>query len=96
MQKIKFYGIRNKKTKQALGFCYSSNNGADFCNDISFELEGFNYPTNNVWLTINKENAKKVFEVETGWYNADYENPQVPKGKFSILKKEYEVFEVEI
>ena len=93
---MKFYGIRNIKTKKSLGFCYSSNNGADFCNDVSFELEGFQCPVNNVWLTINKKNAEKVFEVQTEWYNAGYETPQVPKEKFSTLKKDYEVFEIEI
>jgi len=36
---MKFYGIRNKRTKLPCGFSYSSNEGGDFCCAVAFDLE---------------------------------------------------------
>ena len=93
---MKFYGIRNKKTKRALGFSCSSNGDAEFSNDIAYELEGFTYDTQNVWLINKREIAERVFKEQTKWYNASYCSPMIGDPYFSTLEKEYEIFEVEI
>ena len=93
---MKFYGIRNKETKQALGFCCNSNGEDAMCNDVCFELEGFNCSVSNVWLVKNKETAQKVFEGQTKWYNAGYETPMISDTYFDKLKKDFEIFEIEI
>jgi hypothetical protein len=93
---MKYYGIRNKKTKKPLGFCYNSNDGNDFCEGVSFEFDGFEYDSDNVWLVKNKKSAERVFKVQTPWYNSRYETPEVSNYYFSILKKECEIFEIEI
>ena len=82
-----YYGI--KMNGKALGFSYRSNGDAEFCNDISYELDAC---SSNVWLVKNKEYADHACIESTAWYNAGYENPENPYiGKFSM-----EVFSVEI
>jgi hypothetical protein len=94
---MKFYGIRHKKTKRPLGFSTSSNDGADLCVNVSFELDGFaGISTSNVWLVTERSNAENVFTNDTPWFNAGYESPKVSDYYIKIFRKEYEVFEVEI
>ena len=44
----------------------------------------------------DKKAAEKVFEEQTKWYNADYTSPKVYDDYFKLLKKEYEIFEIDI
>jgi len=86
-----FYGIRNIKTKEPLGFSSQSNDNAENCVSITCTLE--EKYSSNVWLITRKQNAINTLNTNTEWYNADYESPQHPS-KFD--PKEYEVFEVNI
>lgn len=90
---MKFYGIRNKKTRVPVGFMCSSNGDAEDCNDVQFELDLF-YP-DNIWLVANPQDAQRALVVDTEWYNASHDHP-----RSSIVRQkdasDYEVFEVTI
>ena len=68
----KKYGLRLKKTGKLLGTNISSNEGADFCGDVSVRLDDY---SNNTWLVDSAINAEYVRNFSTAWYNADYKNP---------------------
>lgn len=60
-----FYAIRYGET--LLGFSVESNEGADFCNDVSATLETI---SDNVWTTTNRSSAERVIANDREWYNA--------------------------
>jgi len=67
------YGLRNKKTGKLLKYSSESNQGRDFCTDVTYEL--CEWGTND-WLIDSKLTAAYVRENTTEWYNAGYDTPQ--------------------
>lgn len=64
---MKYYALRNKKTKELLGYSVSSNGEADFCAEVSIVLEtntGF-YP---VWLAVSYHEAEEAMNAGDDWY----------------------------
>ncbi len=95
---MKFYGIRNIKTKIPLAFHTRPNDNGSDCVSVRFSLietggdivhMWYDYAP---WLLCDKDRVNYVFNNHnTGWYNADVMSPS-----WSGKTKEYEVFEVEI
>ena len=90
MKKVKKYGLRVKKTGELLKFITVSNDGADFCDSVSYYLD---VDGESEWLVDTPENAEYVRNVSTEWYNAGYETP---KHSHDFDPDELEVVEVEI
>ncbi len=63
-----------KKDGLLLGVGYYSNDGAEFCNAVSFQFE--EYPSPITYLVENREDAEYALATNTPWYNASYEHPQ--------------------
>jgi hypothetical protein len=83
---MKWHGI--KLNGLPLGFSCRSNDGSEFCNEVSYSLE---LESDNVWLVTNKALAIAAMENSTAWYNSGYNSPMNP-----YLGKNLELFEVEI
>jgi len=86
-----FYGIRNKKTHKTCGFSSVSNENAEDCVDITFNLELNS--KDNVWLVPEKAMAEQTIKYNTEWYNAGYTSPSRDK---NFTPDDYEVFEINI
>ena len=71
MKTIK-YGLRHKKTEKILGVSSSSNEGQDFCGDVSFRLT---LHSDIMWSVYDLLNAEYVRNFSTEWYNAGYATP---------------------
>lgn len=85
---MKKYSLRNKKTKELIGFTVSSNDGAEFASAVAYELsEG----QENVWLVDNPRHAEFVRLNSTGWFIAGYDTPS-----HSLKPEEWEVVEIEM
>ena len=83
----KLYGIRHKETKRPIGISASSNNGADFCGDISVTID----PTgDDVYCVRDIALAKEVLKQDVKWYNSSLGVPCWPR--FGWDPKQYEVF----
>ena len=82
------YGLRHKKTGKILGVSSSSNEGQDFCGDVSFRLS---LHSDVMWSVDTLLNAEYVRNFSTEWYNADY---TAPTNEFE--PEELEVVEIAI
>lgn len=89
---MKFYGIRNKKTKEPLGISIFSNGDAEFCNSCGALFETSNFYS-NLYIVRTEQIALKSLEKDPDWYNACLENPEWPP---LFYPEEYEVFSVDI
>jgi len=75
-QQEKKYGLRLKKTGQLLGVSTTSNEGSDFCGDVSHWLEApGKYTSYDTWLVDDLLRAEYVRNFSTPWYNAGYATP---------------------
>lgn len=83
-----FYGLRFKPTGEALGFSWSSNDGADCCVSVAFSLDR---DEDNVWLVSDRETAERVSRESERWYNAGFGSPM-----HTFSAEDLEVFEVTI
>lgn len=85
------YGLANDKG--LLGFETTSNDMADFCVSVSYELEPPEY-AHNVWLVDTYEKAAIVAGRSTPWFNARYETPENNfVGNCRVVKLKIEVVE---
>jgi len=66
------YGLWHKKEKCMLKVSTTSNDGADFCTDISHSLTTYG---DQVWYAHDIFAAEYVRNFSTEWYNANYETP---------------------
>jgi len=66
------YGLWHKKEKCMLTVSTSSNDGSDFCTDISHSLTTYG---DQVWYVDDPYIAEYVRNFSTEWYNANYETP---------------------
>jgi len=82
-----YYGI--KINGKALGFNTRSNDGCEFCNSVTYDLDIYG---DGVWLVSNKLYADRACITSCEWYNASYETPE----NSYIGKHTMEVFSVEI
>lgn len=67
------YALRHIASDNLLGFVTRSNDGQDFCGDVSYELVSYN---DNIWYAKTPEHAEWVRNNSTEWYNAGYDTPQ--------------------
>jgi hypothetical protein len=88
---MKFYGLRNIKTKKPLGVDYTSNDGEEFCVSVSFQFEETG--SIPIWLVNSHEVAERALAVAVKWNGAGYETPELNR---PLKNSEHEVFEVEI
>lgn len=66
------YGLRHKETGKILGVSSSSNEGREFCGDVSFRLT---LHSDIMWSVDTVLNAEYVRNFSTEWFNADYDTP---------------------
>ena len=66
------YALKLKGTDKLLGFDVESNNGADFCVSMSYELCEY---SDRIWTTTSEANAISVANSTSEYYNADYDSP---------------------
>ena len=66
------YALKLKGTDKLLGFDVESNNDADFCVSMSYELSEY---SDRIWTTSTVENAIAVANSTAEYYNADYDSP---------------------
>ena len=66
------YALKLKGTDKLLGFDVESNNDADFCVSMSYELSEY---SDKIWTTTSKENAINVANSTSEYYNADFTSP---------------------
>ena len=96
---MKFYGLKiveaPKKHKsyigRTLGFYTESLEGGSPAVGYSLEVS-----SENVWLTSNLSTAERAMGNSSAWYNAGYETPMISDTYFDKLKKDFEIFEIEI
>ena len=83
--------IVNKKTRQPLGVTVSSNEGSDFCNDVSgtFDMS----PSGAVYCVDERRYAEKALADNTPWYNASIEVPAWP---CKFYPEEWEIIELDL
>lgn len=86
---MKYYGLRNFKTKEPLGFTYTANPPEAESNDVSFTFEK---SEDNLWLVRYQDQAQKALNESPQWYNAGYSTPEWPS---HLSQYDYEIFEVE-
>jgi hypothetical protein len=67
------YGLRHKESGEILGHSTASNDGMDFCGDVSVSLT--RYSDDGYWLVDTIENAEYVRHNSTEWYNAGFSTP---------------------
>lgn len=93
------YGLYHIKERKMLSYEVESNEGQDFCNDVTVTL---NLYGDNTWLTDSARKAEWVRNFKEQWYNSDLECPvcsydpedlQVIEVK---IQKEYKVVDVNI
>lgn len=65
------YALKLKGTGKLLGFDVESNNGADFCVSMSYELCEYSH---RIWTTSSEANAIAVANSTSEYYNADYDS----------------------
>lgn len=84
------YGIMDTKTGELLTFYVSSNIGGYACVENEYSLS---HHDDDVWLVDDIATAQKAIEVDTPWYNADY---NTPSHNIEISPKTHKVVKVEI
>lgn len=84
------FGIMDMKTGELLTYHVSSNADSYACVPDEYSLS-----TNddNVWLVNDLDVAQKAIDVNTPWYNADYETPS---HDIKVSSKTHKVAKVEI
>ena len=72
---MNIYALKHKNFGKLMSFCYSTNDGSDFCDSVTFELEILegNGP---IWAVSDRGVAEKAACHSPEWYNADYETPR--------------------
>lgn len=85
------YAIRKKGKDLPITYSTSSNDGGYACVSDSYNLSSDNYEGSGepVWYAETKEQAAKVLQDSTAWYNAGYETPS-----HDLDLKDYEVVQV--
>jgi hypothetical protein len=83
------FGIRNKKTKQPMGYRIFSNEGGEFCNSVGAQLI-LTCQYDPIWLVGTREEVERTLAEDSEWYNASLEHPQWPVHNWD--NSEYEVF----
>lgn len=68
---MKLYALKLKESDKLLGFDVESNDGADFCVSMSYELCEYSH---RIWTTTSEENAIAVANSSSEYYNADYDS----------------------
>ena len=76
---MEFFTIKHKKTGNFPSVSVSSNDGADFCNSYSAQLD-FSSNPESVWVVTSKEKAERVLNDPVEWYNSGTSRPQMPRG----------------
>lgn len=66
------YALKLKGTDKLLGFDVESNNDADFCVSLSYELCEY---SDKIWTTTSKSNAIEVANSTSEYYNAEFTSP---------------------
>ena len=72
---MKIYALKHKDSEKLMTFCYFSNEGTDYCDSVSFELNvahGFG----PVWAVFDRKVAENAANHSSEWYNAGYETPR--------------------
>lgn len=94
MKEIK-YALKLKKTGKLLTYEESSNEGKDFCGNITVELSTYG---DRIWYADTPEQAEYVRHYSTEWYNAGYDTPNHPYDIEDLItvKVEIEIIEEEI
>ena len=86
------YGIKNS-SKEIFCFSISTTEGSKNCNSYSIEIAPCKDPEfQEVWMTEDKEKAKKVIEKTNSWYNACFDYPMYDK----VWANDMEIFEINI
>lgn len=76
------FALRIKGETELLGFSCSSNGDAEFCGDVSYELEN---SYDNVWVVKDRATAERAAVNSPKWYNANFETPENPFWKNGVL-----------
>jgi len=68
------YAVQHIPTGNLCGFNVTSNDGRDFCDSVSYELNHID--GDNLWLASTYDEALHALDTNAEWYNAGYNTPE--------------------